>query len=231
MMSSFGWTKRLLVCGLCVAGTWFSSDAQAQQATTETVSSPMLVTGQKTTLLTNAAKQIACIDPETGRLVSPELRPECMAAVEEALAKERENGLIEESAEELKEGRLPDGGTKIDLKGRFKQHDTTLPLSPAPPRGGQIAFIDPQTGQLVTGEAAVRLRKREDLRVEIEKFDAELRAAMAASQDVSELREERLATGGVKLDLKGRFRNPLFAIVTPDRTVVVGHELPTSDKE
>ena len=62
-------------------------------------------------------------------------------------------------------------------------------------------------------------------------FDASLRVMMATAQDVTGLQEQRLETGAVKLDLKGRFRIPLSAIVRPDRTTAIGHGIPTSDRE
>jgi hypothetical protein len=72
------------------------------------------------------------------------------------------------------------------------------------------------------------MREREALRVPLESFEAQLRAMQAASQDTSGLQEERLATGAVKIDLKGKFQSPLAARIGPDGTVVVDHEnLPT----
>ncbi len=230
MTSSFAWTKRL-VYGLCVVGAWLSSDAQAQQATTDTAWTPMLVSGQKATLPTKAVEQKACINPETGKLVSPEESPECKAIIEDALKRAGEKGPIEESAEDLKEEPLPDGGTKIDLKGRFKKHGTTPPQSLAPGTSGRIAVVDPETGRLVTGEAAARVQERVGLRAVVEMFGANLRAMMATAGDVTGLQEQRLTTGAVKVDLKGRFRIPLTAIVTPDRTIAIGHGVPKSDRE
>lgn len=230
MTTSFAWTKRLLF-GLCVVGAWLSSDAQAQQATTGTASTAIPVSGQKATLPTNAAEQKACIDPETGKLVSAEESPECKAIIEDALKRAGEKGPIDESAEGLEEEPLPDGGTKIDLKGRFKKLGTTPPQSLAPGTSGRIAVVDPETGQLVTGEAAARVRERVGLRVVIETFDANLRAMMVTAQDVTGLQEQRLATGVIKVDLKGRFRIPLTTIVTPDGTIAIGHGVLTSYPE
>jgi hypothetical protein len=227
MTSSFAWTMRLAY-SLCVVGAWFSSDAQAQQATTDIALTPILVSGQKTTLPTNAAEQKACIDPETGRLVSPEGRPECKAVV-----KEPDKGLIEESTEGLTEEPLPDGGTKVDLKGRFKKHGTTPPESLAPGTSGRTAVIDPATGKLVTGQAAdkVRVRARVGLRAAIRTYEVNLKELMATAQDVTGLQEQQLTAGAVKVDLKGRFRIPLTAIVRPDGTIVIGHGVPTSDRK
>lgn len=228
MTSSIEWT-RSLAFGLCVVGASFSSGALAQQATTDAVSTPILASGTKVTVPTTSAGQKACIDPKTGALVSPEEHPECKALIEDALRKEREKDSIEESVEGLKEEPLQGGGKKIDLKGRFKMHGTTPPQSLAPSARGRIAVVNPDTGQLVTGDAAARLRNRADLRMTVEMFDASLRVMMATAQDVSGFEEQRLETGAIKLDLQGRFRIPLTAIIGPDGGIALGHGVPTPE--
>jgi len=60
----------------------------------------------------------ACIDPETGKLVSPEERPECQRQVDV----EPTTKGVTESAEGLEEETMPDGSTKIELGDRFKKH-------------------------------------------------------------------------------------------------------------
>jgi hypothetical protein len=176
--------------------------------------------------------QKACVDPMTGRLVSPEERPECKTMLDEREGEAKtESGAakeLEQSGEGLEEERLPDGSARIDLQGRFKQKSLTPPAAPAPQGGGWIAIIDPQTGRLMSGDTATLIREREALRAPLEDFEAQLEERLAASQDVSGLTEERLATGAVKIDLQGRFRSPLVARTGADGAVVIRHENPAA---
>jgi hypothetical protein len=130
-------------------------------------------------------------------------------------------GSVRQSSEGLEQEAMPDGSTKMDLNGRFQQNQA--PVAPPQHSGGRIALIDPQTGELMTGEAPARLGEREDLQRMFEEFNARLEEVVTADQDVSGLEEERLATGGVKLDLQGRFRSPLVATVDPEGTVAMRH--------
>jgi hypothetical protein len=139
---------------------------------------------------------------------------------------EMQGGARAESGEGLKEERLPDGSSKVDLQGRFEQQSQTPPVAPASPGGRQIAIIDPQTGRLVSEEPATLMREREALRATLEGFEAQLREVQAASQDTSGLQEEQLATGAVKIDLMGKFQSPLVARIGQDGSVVVDHENP-----
>lgn len=97
-----------------------------------------------------------------------------------------------------------------------------------PSEGGRIAIVDPQTNQLVSGEAAKRVMEREAFRAGVEDFAARFRAKMVADLNVSGLEEKQLATGAVKVDLKGHFRSPVLAIVEPDRTIAITHGSSTS---
>lgn len=164
----------------------------------------------------SASGQKACIDPATGKLVSPEERPECRVAPDEAAAPDDGERQTSEGLEE----EAMDDGSKVDLEGRFQQNRATTP----PTRdGGRIAIIDPRTGELVTGEAPARLREREDLERLFQEFDASLEEAVSEAQSVEGLEEQRLTTGAVKVDLEGRFRSPLVATVSPDGGVVLRH--------
>ena len=132
-----------------------------------------------------------------------------------------------QSAEGVQEQRLPDGSAKIDLEGRFRQQGRVPPAAntpPAPPRGGRVAIIDPQTGQLLTAEAAALLRRLEPRAAPLQAFEVQLRERLGASQDVGGLEEQRLQAGAVKIDLEGRFRSPLVARIGPDSHVAVRHE-------
>ncbi|GJL49285.1 MAG: hypothetical protein NPIRA01_05120 [Nitrospirales bacterium] len=90
---------------------------------------------------------------------------------------------------------------------------------------GLIATVDPDTGRLVSGEMAAKIMERQSLKVDVQKFRSSLQAMMAADRDVSELAEKKMATGAVKVDLKGHFRSPVLATVHPDQTIVLTHEM------
>lgn len=71
-------------------------------------------------------KRRACIDPETGKLVSPTDRPDCKKTpIGDKQSKEEA-----ESAVGLKEEQMPDGSTKVDLEGRFKKQEKPPSTSP-----------------------------------------------------------------------------------------------------
>lgn len=190
----------------------------------------VLVTGSATAVLAGGSEQPAagsaaataarkaCIDPATGKLVSPDERPECRVTGNGASSAE---GSVRQSGEGLEQEAMPDGSTKMDLDGRFQQN--RAPAAPPQQSGGRIALIDPQTGELMTGEAPARLGEREDLQQMFEEFDARLEEVVRAAQDVSGLEEERLASGAVKLDLEGRFRSPLVATVDHEGAVAMRH--------
>ncbi len=93
--------------------------------------------------------------------------------------------------------------------------------------GGRMATIDPDTGQLVSGEKAAKVMERQSLKADVQKFMSSLRAVMATDHDVSALVEKKLATGAVKVDLKGHFRSPVLATVNPDQTIAITHEMAT----
>jgi hypothetical protein len=165
--------------------------------------------------------QKACIDPATGRVVPPEQSPGCKEALQRS--QEESAGTVNQSAEGLKEEPLPHGGSKMDLKGRFQQEGVTGPSSPAPQGGGQVAIIDPQTGSLMTGEAATLMRRQGELRPGGDEFERQLRTLLMQSEDVSGLQEQQLEGGAVLLDLGGRFQIPLVARIGPDGNVVIKH--------
>jgi hypothetical protein len=83
----------------------------------------------------------------------------------------------------------------------------------ASPQSGLIACIDPETGELVApGE------------------DPACRQAMEAQRSAvadRELEEEPVATGGFKVDLEGRFMQPLYATVKEGGDVEMRHGVPT----
>jgi hypothetical protein len=196
-----------LPCSLLVAGVllW------APSAGAEGAAQPPAPAG--------AAAQKACVDPATGRLVSPEGRPDCRTLPGDTQAGS-EPVPAGQSAEGLAEEGLPQGGAKVDLKGRFQQDKAAAPPTP----GGRVAILDPRTGALTTGEAAALMRRREDLRPAMQEFERQLQDLVAQSQNVSGLEEQQLQSGAVKVDLEGRFQSPLVARVAPAGEVTVRHE-------
>jgi hypothetical protein len=84
-----------------------------------------------------------------------------------------------------------------------------------------VAFIDPETGELVTGEDAARAANDDARALFTEAFQAEMRAAF----DPEGLTEVRTETGAIALNLQGRFQSPYIAHVTPDG-INIGHSLP-----
>ena len=198
----------LLVAALACLEAAFVSEASAE-------SSPAVP---------DTTAQKACIDPATGRVVPPEQSPGCREALRPS--QERSQGTTDQSAEGLKEEPLPQGGSKMDLQGRFQQQGGTVPIPLAPPAGGQIAIIDPTTGNLMTGEAATLMRRQGAARAPDDEFERQLRAMMAAAEDVSGLQERQLEGGTVLLDLGGRFQNPLVARVVPGGALIVEHAKP-----
>lgn len=176
--------------------------------------------------LAATADRKACIDPATGRLVSPEENPACREALRsegEGRHEQADGPSLDQSTEGLEEEPLPRGGAKVDLEGRFKKEGAAEPAAPAPTNGGLVAVIDPRTGQLMSGEGLALMRQRAAATAEMATFQRELNAALERSQDVTDLREQSLESGAVKVDLQGRFRNPLMATVTPGGGIRLHH--------
>jgi len=96
---------------------------------------------------------------------------------------------------------------------------------------GRMATVDPDSGQLVSGEKAAKVMERQMLKADVQRFRSRLQAVMAAELDVSELAEKKMATGAVKVDLKGHFRSPVLATVNPDQTIVLTHEMGVTHKD
>lgn len=93
-------------------------------------------------------------------------------------------------------------------------NETTPQLS-----AGQIVYLDPDTGELVQGDAAA-IAKTEATR---NSFAVEMADQMRRSFSVENLSERRTASGAIVLDLQGRFQNPLVAIIDPVEGILVGH--------
>jgi hypothetical protein len=83
---------------------------------------------------------------------------------------------------------------------------------PTPSGPGMRAYVDPATGRLLA---------------EPPRGVAAPVAAAEASRSSQGLVEEPVPGGGVKVDLKGRFKSPLVATVRPDGSLSVRHD--TSD--
>ena len=83
---------------------------------------------------------------------------------------------------------------------------------------GYVAFIDPDTGELLTGDRAAAAAADESRSA----FVADVQAQMRAAFDPEGLTEVRTETGAVAINLQGRFQSPVIATVLPEGPVV-GH--------
>ena len=126
MKAAFVWPNSLLG-SLCLVITCFVCTAQAEHSAKKEFQILSMSSKPTSTSDGNTVGQRACIDPKTGKLVSPEERPECKS---QAGGEQTTKGTTE-STEGLKEEQMPDGSTKVDLEGRFKKH--SQPSSPQSP--------------------------------------------------------------------------------------------------
>ncbi len=91
--------------------------------------------------------------------------------------------------------------------------------APVTPQGS-VAFIDPETGELLTGDEAARASGDEARAL----FTDEMQAQMRAAFDPEGLSEVRTETGAVAINLQGRFQSPYVAYIRPNG-ISVGHSL------
>lgn len=94
--------------------------------------------------------------------------------------------------------------------------EAPCPFGAAP---GQIAVLDPETGELLSGERAAEALRDADR----SEFANEIQEQLRAAFDTSNLTEERTATGAVALDLQGRFQSPLVVQLLPGSAPVIAH--------
>lgn len=89
---------------------------------------------------------------------------------------------------------------------------------------GQIVFVDPETGEVVRGEAAAEAAIEEQNSAFVEALTNQLAETFSAEG----LTEERTETGAIAVDLEGRFQNPSVATVGTDGGITVEHFAPNS---
>lgn len=87
---------------------------------------------------------------------------------------------------------------------------------------GQIVFVDPETGEVLTGEAAAEAALEEQNSAFVEALTDQLAETFSAEG----LTEERTETGAIAVDLEGRFQNPLVATVGANGGITVEHFAP-----
>ena len=194
-------------------------------------SGPAAAGGEAAVQLRVAEGQKACIDPATGQLVTPDRSPECAAALaaanEAATEPLRAQGGGAGSREEQP---LEGGGSKVDLDGQLRQNHAMPDAGAAPAPSGLIAIIDPATGRPVSGAAAEALLRQSPVaREAMQEFANQVGEMATADVDATGLQEQEIETGGVKVDLEGRFRSPLAARVGADGTITVEHPAPKVD--
>ena len=163
----------------------------------------------------------ACIDPHTGKLISPQERPECLTNLQDAKDKAKGNERSP-SDERVDVETLPNGSKRLDLKGRYQQQSLSG-IKSSGSLGARLALVDPITGGLVTGDVQRQLKEREDLQIQFQAISKELNRLMANNQDVEGLASERQRGGQLYLNLKGRFKSPLVARIEGGNRVVIQH--------
>lgn len=87
---------------------------------------------------------------------------------------------------------------------------------------GRIAFVDPDSGEVLTGEAAAAAALEEERSAFTEAMSAQVRESFSAEG----LEEQRTETGAVAVDLQGRFQNPLVATIDPENGISIRHFSP-----
>ena len=107
-------------------------------------------------------------------------------------------------------------GRALDLKGQLKQNEQN------PDPGRLVAVIDPTTGELVSGRAA---QERARTVIRTGDLGTSLRSLAAGDPAASELQEQRLSSGAIKLDLRGRFRNFLYGEYRDDGSLIIRHRV------
>lgn len=176
---------------------------------------PALLASGSTKAADGAARK-ACIDPDTGELVDPATRAECTEALEP------EAGGSADADADLESVPLDQGGEKVDLKGRFRQQGGA---ASGPSRGSaRIAIINPATGRLAVGAEVQLLQQTPAARAGVEAVLDEIQRQAEEQARAPQLQAAELERGGEKVDLQGRFRSPMMAIVTEDGALVVSHE-------
>ncbi len=91
---------------------------------------------------------------------------------------------------------------------------------------GRIVYLDPETGEILTGEAAAEASQEAARSTFVEALSDQVRQSFSTEG----LSEERTETGAVALDLEGRFQNPLVATIGKDGSMTVEHfSLPAAD--
>ena len=87
------------------------------------------------------------------------------------------------------------------------------------PVQGQIAVIDPETGDLVSNPEALFGKGEEEL----EAFNLEFQEQLRETLSVEGLEEQRLEGGAVAVDLGDRFKLPLVLHIDPDGRQHLSH--------
>ena len=152
-----------------------------------------------------SANKTACVDPATGELLEPGADAECSVPAPTA------------SAEKPVVRDLEGGGKAIDLSGKLKNNE----IKPA--GGNRVAVIDPRTGELLTerpddDRAAAsydRIFQRAQILISRQANTSAVKATLSP---------EVMASGGMKIDFKGRFQVPLVAKLSEDGKVELQHQ-------
>ena len=95
----------------------------------------------------------------------------------------------------------------------------TLDCDAAQLAGARVVYLDPDTGEILTGDAADQAA-RDASRIS---FATDMAAEMRRNFSAVGLTELRSEAGGVALNLEGRFQSPLVAIIGDDGQITMGH--------
>ena len=110
-----------------------------------------------------------------------------------------------------------DEGTATEGPNRASKEGLSTPATPSSALGGQRAYINPFTGELVPKPSS---QLPSDLVLSRAMLDS-------LSRSHEGLIEEAHPRGGVILSLRGRFRSATFATIGPEGKVSYHHSFPT----
>lgn len=151
----------------------------------------------------------ACIDPATGKLIPPGPDVKCSVP---AQATTDEEPIVRD---------LEGGGKAIDLKGQGHKNQVE------PASQNRMAVVDRKTGELLTsrpGDALAAARYDRS----VARARSIMKRQQAARSDTLSVNQilvpEALPSGGIKIDLQGRFQVPLVAKLSKDGQVHLRHQ-------